>query len=349
MLIWEGHILMTRITFLIGNGFDLNVGLKTTCKDFYQYYIQKNPNDMLAQSIQDNNTFWSDLELGLGRYTGQVKPSDEGAFWKSEENLEGELANYLDKQMESISINDDEKRIETALEMQRSLTEFSKELPHRFQLQINNIFDSIRDRISYSFISFNYTTSLDECLNITKELIPDSIGKHNCSGGLIYSHDIGDIIHIHGTTESEMVLGVNDITQITNKNFSNKGLYKQLLIKEESIKRYDSEKIEDACRYIDSSVIICVFGMSIGSTDKRWWQYICKWLLEEDNRLLIIYAKTTTEDRIGRHTLFSKQDEMINRLKNNAELTGDIWNQIKNRIYVKCNPNIFNFKILANR
>ena len=74
---------MTRITFLIGNGFDLNVGLKTTCDDFYQYYIQKNPNDLLAQAIQDNHAFWSDLELGLGRYTGQVKSSDEGVFWDS--------------------------------------------------------------------------------------------------------------------------------------------------------------------------------------------------------------------------------------------------------------------------
>lgn len=338
---------MTRITFLIGNGFDLNIGLKTSYNDFYQYYIKKHPDDMLAKSIKNNINLWSNLELKLGEYTEQIKPEEEEAFWNSEENLEQELANYLENQMELVKINNDIKRTETAFEMQRSLTEFSHELPENIQQQIHNLFNSIRESITYSFISFNYTTVLDQCLNLTKKIIRNSIGTHKCGGGLVYSDDVGDVIHIHGTTEAEMVLGVNDEEQVSNKNFREKNLYKQLLIKEETINGYNPDKNKNAYKRIDDSIIICVFGMSIGRTDKRWWQYICKWLQENHERLLVIYEKTEPKKRITKHTLFPHEYNMLERLKDNANLANDVWEQIKNQIYIKCNPDIFNFKILG--
>ena len=37
---------MARITFFIGNGFDINVGLDTRYKDFYKYYIAENPEEI---------------------------------------------------------------------------------------------------------------------------------------------------------------------------------------------------------------------------------------------------------------------------------------------------------------
>ena len=332
---------------MIGNGFDINIGLKTRYTEFYQHYVGKYPDDMLAQAIGKNHIYWSDLELGLGRYTEQIKPEEEEVFWNSEANLEQELANYLESQLDLVKINDADKRTEIALEMQRSLIEFSKELPENFKEQINNILGAIRENITYSFISFNYTTVLDQCLDIAKKIFQNSIGKRSFNGGLIYSDNIGDVIHIHGTTETEMVLGVNDEEQISNKNFSKNNFYRQLLIKEETIKRYNTVKNENAYRYIDDSIIICVFGMSIGRTDKRWWQYICKWLQEDDTRLLIIYEKINQEKWISKYTLFAHQDEMMNRLKNNADLTDDAWEQIKKQIHVKCNPNIFNFNILG--
>lgn len=40
-----------NVTFLLGNGFDLNLGLSTSYKDFYSYYTKKEPNDFIAKSI----------------------------------------------------------------------------------------------------------------------------------------------------------------------------------------------------------------------------------------------------------------------------------------------------------
>lgn len=39
-----------NVTFLLGNGFDLNLGLSTSYKDFYSYYTKKEPNDFIAKS-----------------------------------------------------------------------------------------------------------------------------------------------------------------------------------------------------------------------------------------------------------------------------------------------------------
>ena len=40
---------------------------------------------------------------------------------------------------------------------------------------------------------------------------------------------------------------------------------------------------------IDSSVIICAYGMSIGQTDNMWWEYIGKWLKRRDTNIFVIY------------------------------------------------------------
>ena len=41
-----------NITFLIGNGFDLNLNLNTRYSDFYKYYIENDPQDIISKSIR---------------------------------------------------------------------------------------------------------------------------------------------------------------------------------------------------------------------------------------------------------------------------------------------------------
>ena len=86
-----------------------------------------------------------------------------------------------------------------------------------------------------------------------------------------------------------MVLGVNDKNQIANKNFQRDIEKKELLIKEEINKSYKNSRIQEARAAIDDSSVICVFGMSIGETDKMWWQYIAKWLQCSEARKLVIF------------------------------------------------------------
>ena len=128
---------MKRITFFIGNGFDINVGLDTRYSNFYKYYLSHYPEDMLAKSIDKNYDLWSDLESGLGEYTANVDDGMEATFWESEEKLENALADYLQSQTERIQISGEaEKTI--ANKMQQSLLRFQKEFRHQLTCSIYN-------------------------------------------------------------------------------------------------------------------------------------------------------------------------------------------------------------------
>jgi len=81
-----------NITYLIGNGFDLNLGLDTRYSDFYDYYLEqpdpeKSNLKKLRQSISsycDKNNIleekinWSDAELGLGQFTNEFVDVENG-------------------------------------------------------------------------------------------------------------------------------------------------------------------------------------------------------------------------------------------------------------------------------
>ena len=61
-----------KFVFLIGNGFDLNLNLKTRYRNFYDRYISlpsKNSTiKKFKEVLSDNLDNWADLELELGKY-----------------------------------------------------------------------------------------------------------------------------------------------------------------------------------------------------------------------------------------------------------------------------------------
>ncbi len=87
-----------KVLFLIGNGFDCNIGLRTTYMDFYPYYIMQFPNDNLAKTIKNDYRRWSDLELGLGEYLKGLSISDLDKFYDEKGNIESSLTEYLTKE-----------------------------------------------------------------------------------------------------------------------------------------------------------------------------------------------------------------------------------------------------------
>lgn len=339
---------MKEITFFIGNGFDINVGLATRYSDFYKYFIEQFPDNMIALEIGKDYEYWSDLEVALGKYTSKITLGREEDFLESEDILEQSLADYLEMQMNQISIDSNEKKEEIALMMKKSLLQFPEELPKEHQQYINSLISHTPEEIAYSFISFNYTNALDLCIETTKDIFPKNLGTHRVNG-YDFSHYIHNALHIHGTTTEELILGVNDIDQIDNKEFVNNQFYRLCLVKEEANKRFGQNKIQDARSMIDRSMIICVFGMSIGSTDKMWWEYIGKWLIESEKRRLIIYVKRNNLlKRVTKRALFSSQNEILDRFKVNVALSDGEWDKISQQIYIKYDSDVFSFKLTAD-
>lgn len=96
-----------NITFLIGNGFDLNLGLQTSYQSFYKYYISKAPDDFIAKSISRNYELWSDLEIGLGKFLKTCKEEDIDKFLDSKNLLESHLTDYLKAQNKRVTIKNE--------------------------------------------------------------------------------------------------------------------------------------------------------------------------------------------------------------------------------------------------
>lgn len=70
-----------NIVYLIGNGFDRNLGLNTHYKSFYRYYIEQKSEspviNRLKSEIDSNYENWSDLEEALGKYLKNITNIDD--------------------------------------------------------------------------------------------------------------------------------------------------------------------------------------------------------------------------------------------------------------------------------
>lgn len=332
-----------HITFFIGNGFDINVGLHTKYRDFYDIYIKKHKNDMLANVIKEDYNNWADLELALGKYTGEVGLENEEFFWESEGLLEQELKGYFRSQVTAI-----EPFVflenEISSKMQISLVKFYEDLPENHMNHFKDILNSTSCNLEYSFITFNYTNVFEQCVNTMCKNGIYYIKSHKDYFGREYKHKLGEVLHIHGTIDSEMVLGVNDESQIANVRFRGNDLCRKTLIKEETNRSYGNTKVDRTQKIIDDSLIICIFGMSIGETDKMWWQYIAEWLRENRDRMLVIYVRDNKA--AAKYHIFTVQKKTYEKFKKNASVPEKVWEQIKDQICVKVNANMFDFRLV---
>lgn len=56
-----------NITLIIGNGFDLNLGLPTSYSHFYPYYLLEQTERIIQKELEENLSDWADLEMQLGK------------------------------------------------------------------------------------------------------------------------------------------------------------------------------------------------------------------------------------------------------------------------------------------
>lgn len=301
-----------KITFLIGNGFDINLGLKTKYKDFVNHYKQinyeentfideKNLNeekqkkehiDKFKKHIKENIEMWSNGELALGKYTNELSEGEGDIFSVCLTNFGDELSKYLIEQETHIDYNFNKEQI---------IKSFNRliNIPNSFSRAENNalrnIYDYFKDEnYGFEFITFNYTKTLENCIEQLDSKILNSHFYYSEKNEYISDN----IYHIHGDVEG-MILGVNDTTQISNIDIFNcefGDIYLNSFLKENNNKLFGKQIEEEVISLLDSSRIIYIYGMSIGETDKRWWKRLCEWLNRDDMRRLIIYQRQKYEN-----------------------------------------------------
>lgn len=290
-----------NITFLIGNGFDRNLGLDTQYSDFTKHYKSLKPASenirKFQEHIDDDKELWFDAEIAIGKYTGHFAEGEAEAYSECHTDFCVQLSEYLKEQEKRINY---EKSSDAINEAFAKINSVIQSFPTQERERLNSIYHNRRgESIHFNFICFNYTRTLDECISIAKKN-PSTVGKHNV-GNQVFNHSIDQVCHVHGTVDKEMVFGVNDESQIAKLeifNCENGDIYKSAIIKIQTNESYLENTDTKAKEIIESSNLIYVFGMSIGDTDKLWWDRICTWLSASSDRHLILHKYSMPEKSV---------------------------------------------------
>jgi len=344
-----------NVLFFIGNGFDLNVGLKTQFENVLSLYAEETSVDPVIisfkRSISQKIKTWSNFEEKIGTYSDEMEKKEtpiETFLDYGNCNLDfiRFLKDCLIKEEKKANYADTRNIAES---FKSSLLNFTK------HLEIDqNVFFDIKDKttVKYSYMCFNYTSVFNNCLDILKEskIFPlDKIRKSAFLGKVIVGrNDLGNVLHIHGTLENNMILGVNDIKQIQNLDFHNIEKI-NTYIKPNVNDLLENRRNADAIKLIGDADVYCVFGMSIGKTDKKWWIEICKQLIDNSEKQLIIYAyEKDFDNAIPAYTLEIKEFfkiTFLNHLKYSELDKDEIKEKISKKIHVVVDKDMFNFKL----
>jgi hypothetical protein len=311
-----------KILFLIGNGFDRNLGLNTSFNDILKEYrnIHKdtiNPSiKKFLIELKQNYEEWSLFEKKLGEYTKKFNRKTKNVLIEQIDSFRKVMIDKLKYEESRINLSSNHDQLFTNL-FSKSLINFHNYLPDEDRKIISPLFSSAFQvsRYVYNFISFNYTEILDNCLKILDKILRFEkprffiIGENNKQ---LIDDDIGEVLHIHGTLKKDFILGVDNKEQIKNRKFKN-DVEMQYLIKSHNNIVIGENNINKAKELIDISRIIVVFGMSIGETDKTWWNYIHNWLKSDNTRELVIFYYNENLDITNPRTK-GEHKKMVNDL-----------------------------------
>lgn len=270
-----------NLTIIYGNGFDKNLGLNTTYPDFYKWLSEnkKRDDDEIFCNIKEKPENWSDLELALGQYTfnNEIHPEK---FEESYENLIGDLNEYLLLEQEKLG---------TQLSIKKSISELFYNLEDNLRETGQNknahiIRNHMSQPIDVNFVTFNYTNTVEQ------SMIQNQFGV--IKDGMKFSVILRNPIHVHGRLNNPMVLGVNDETQFKSEIFDNN--FPEFFVKNKNLTDHvNSTDLDEALEVISYSQVIFLFGVSLGETDKIYWETIATWLLYNEERIVLLYDYET--------------------------------------------------------
>lgn len=266
-----------RITFLIGNGFDLSCGLKTRYSDSYQKYLDspalteqiKMFKDIMRDEITQNIDTWADFEMSLAQHAS--------SFYNKECLFDGLsdytefLSDYLTEQNDAF--NNLIKNGGQTISGFQMLYQFYKGMPSQTETRFFS--DLLEKNFNdYCVLNFNYTNTIDSLLKNNPS--PSSNVKNV------------PVIHVHGTLQEGMILGVNNVEQL-NLSVELTEREKRTIVKPFFNQIFDDTKTERAKSRIMGSDVICIYGLSLGESDKLWRDILIEWIESNPEHHIVAY------------------------------------------------------------
>lgn len=265
-----------RLLLVLGNGFDLNLGMPTSYRHFLKYFMDSSAYDSsdniikLKSLINQNYDKWSDLELALGEASSQFDNADD--YIEAVEIISQAIYVYLSEVA---------NRFEPRLDMVKKLFDDLDNFDRYFDLKQQHSWSSFcessqidTNKWEFDIMTFNYTPTFEKIMSLAASDL----------GGNMSS--IKNIEHIHMTLNEGLLMGVNDESQIANRYFQSSYPVKSMIVKPFINREYD-DGIDVKCRkMINDADTILLFGVSLGKTDADWWHYIGKAMMQSHKALV---------------------------------------------------------------
>lgn len=335
-----------NITFLIGNGFDVGVGMESRFSDFFPKYCADSVNKSesligLSKDIEEHQDDWSYFERQIGKYTEKFTAETKQNFLAQFRDFEVSFIAYLKNQEESLRFDSPQKIAEI---MRKGLAEFysSANLPIASSQQIAAVYNNhAAEEHKYNFITFNYTSILEKCL----KTIPNSIVKTRKVSNIEKQDTVGKVVHVHGYIDTYPIMGVNDVSQIANKELATNKRFARYIVKPISNDAHRMNHDKESTALINSSHIICIYGMSLGETDKDWWNKILTWLSKDGNRQLVIFVYDKQFSMSTQFDWIEKEDSIIDTLAQYPTNKNFNVEDLRPRIHIAVHKNIFEMNL----
>ena len=321
-----------KITFILGNGLDLGLGMKTKYTDVYDDYIKSpSASDIIAHFKEElkskaNNNYenWSDFEMGMAAYAKTLETENE--LIECVRDFKGFMVAHLKEENAKIikQLGDIANHRDFYTELDRSLNVFYGGLIPNDTMLIKSLIGE--NDVVRNYITFNYTMSLDAILSI------------NSKNRLIYENAP---IHIHGKLGEDVVLGVDDPDQLMGTKYNITRKVERAFVKTLFNKQFDNARVENAKKAIMDSSIICVYGFSMGESDNTWVWLLSDWLEKDKNHHLVFYKHNTPIiDPHNYDQIMDVEDEFKVQLLKKLQIDDD---SVLGQIHIPIGKKLFNF------
>lgn len=279
------------ITFLLGNGFDMQLGMKTGYRSFLEWYtIQPTTDDDIAKFREylkdEKGEWWSDAEIAMGKYLGQFSDSDISVYYKNIRDFKLRLSEYLISENKRYDIASHPTVVE---EFKRFMLESADDI----MLRKNSLTLNSKRRhadTNINFVTFNYTDAIDRIIDAIK------LGSNELEKLNGYTTRLKYAYHVHGTLDSSLIMGVANFEQLDTSKVSDNVKLRRTLIKpiiNDELGRNDHTA---AASLIRSSSHIFIYGLSFGDTDMQWWKNLKEKLMTDASCQVVLFTRSSAGD-----------------------------------------------------
>lgn len=325
-----------NITFIIGNGFDLNLNMQTKYSDMYNGYISE-PSiisyiNKFKKALNEHTPSenWGDFELWMAEYAKNL--SSETELIECVRDFKRYLVEHLSREEKRVNniISEGVNYAKTVPEIKKSFGEFYLGLIPNDINAINSVI--MRRNKSIRIITFNYTSVLETLLGLipwTQQL------------------NISEPIHIHGSLNEEVILGVDNINQLKDVPYDISRKAKRAFVKTEFNEQFDKQRVSQAKYLISSSDIICTFGFAMGQTDQTWVQLMVDWLRKDPKHHLVHFEYDEKEyHKCNRDEIMDVEEEKKHILLKRFGIEGE---ELFDQIHIPVGNTIFNLEEIKNK